>query len=545
MGVRSDNLAENKHKMKDKMAAIQVLGCLIKNPLLLLDPKYPLEVDYFPENFHKNLFTAIEHLIKNKATSISYIDIDNFLSKYKSQHIIFKENKGIEYVQRAQMLAEVDNYGYYYGVLRKMSLLNDLTNLGFDTSVVYDPNIIDPVQMNAMQRQFDEMDIEDIVNFFLNPLNTVKAKYSITSDIEKFKAGVGALDLKESYKVDPEMGLPLNSRKLTTIFSGRRLRTFYLKTSVTNMGKTRMSIADACLSACLEIYDLEQGKWVENTLATPTLIIVTEQEQDEVEPMLWAYVAGVEERHITQNRYKKGEEERVERAIKIIEESPLYYVIISDYDYEDIELIVAEHKQKYGITHVFFDYLHETEKLLSETGKRAGTRNLRTDQVLGMVSSKIKGLAQRLNIHIDTSTQSNDQIKSVLFADQSVIRGARSIADKPDVAYVVMPLSPMDEEFAKSQDNGFSKIPNVVFHVYKIRRGSINKVKVWSYFDYGTLRTYDCYVTKANNELINVPDTEVRAMLEDKATEVSREKEVREFTKASSQVSSGEEDYDF
>ena len=518
--------------VKDKMAVMQVLGSLINDPLLLLNPKYPLELEYFPEGFHRYLFTAIEYLIKNKATSITYIDIDNFLSKYKNQYAVFNENKGVEYIQNVQKLAEVDNYPYYYLVLKKMCLLNDLNKLGLNTKLLYDNDVIDPAEANIIQERFDKMDIEDIIGFYKNPLLSLEAKYAVSTDIQKFKAGESARALKESFKQRPEMGLPLNSKKLTTIYSGRRLKTFYLTTAVTNMGKTRTAVADACLVSMSSIYDIESEKWIENNFSTPTLLMVTEQENVEIEPMLWAYISGVEQQHIMKGKYKSGEEERVDKAIEIVENSPLYYVIIGDYDYQDIELIVTEHKQKYGITHFFFDYLHETEKLLSETGKNAGTRNLRTDQVLGMVSSKLKNLGKRLNIHVSTSTQSNDQIKAVLFADQSVIRGARSIADKPDIASVIMPLSKADEEFAKQHSKGFAEVPNMVYHVYKVRSGSINKVKVWVYFDYGTLRTYDCFVTKANNELINVPDTEIELILDSNETKVSKYKEKKEFEKS-------------
>lgn len=537
--------------VKDKMAVMQVLGSLINEPLLLLNPKYPLEVEYFPEGFHRYLFTAIEHLIKNKATSITYVDIDNFLSKYKNQYSVFNDNKGVEYIQNIQKLAEVENYPYYYMVLKKMCLLNDLNKLGLNTKTLYDNEEIDPKEANIIQERFDKMSIEDIIGFYKNPLLSLEAKYSVNANVQKFKAGENAKALKEAFKQRPEMGLPLNSKKLTTIFSGRRLTTFYLATAVTNMGKTRTAVADACLTSMTKIYDIEEKKWVDNHCSTPTLLIVTEQENIEVEPMLWAYTAGVEQSDITKGKYKGDEEERVDEAIEIVKNSPLYYVVIGDYDYQDIELIVTEYKQKYGITHVFFDYLHETEKLLAETGKNAGTKNLRTDQVLGMVSNKLKNLAKRLNIHLSASTQSNDQIKAVLFADQSVIRGARSLADKPDIAYVMMPLSKADEEFAKQQCKGFIQMPNIVYHVYKVRSGSINKVKVWVYFDYGTLRTYDCFVTKANNELINVPDTEIEVILDSNETKVSKHIEKKEFEKSLKtlpstlleDISDDEEDY--
>ena len=45
---------------QDKMAIMQVLGSILKNPLLLADSsKYELSNDDFPEQFHKIIFAAI------------------------------------------------------------------------------------------------------------------------------------------------------------------------------------------------------------------------------------------------------------------------------------------------------------------------------------------------------------------------------------------------------------------------------------------------------------------------------------------------------
>ena len=65
-----------------KMAVLQVLAGLINDPLLFSDGKHKFSLDDFPEQFHKILFGAVEHLATNGMAKISYIDIDQFLRPY-------------------------------------------------------------------------------------------------------------------------------------------------------------------------------------------------------------------------------------------------------------------------------------------------------------------------------------------------------------------------------------------------------------------------------------------------------------------------------
>lgn len=122
----------------DKMAVLQVLGCLLKKPVLMADREYKLTVDDFPEQFHKIVFGAIEHLGADGAEHIDAIDVDQFLSPYTGQYKVFCDNRGVEYVERARSIAEDKNFSYYYTTLKKYSLVNKMRAEGFDTKELYD-----------------------------------------------------------------------------------------------------------------------------------------------------------------------------------------------------------------------------------------------------------------------------------------------------------------------------------------------------------------------------------------------------------------------
>ena len=112
--------------VKNKLAVVNVISSLQKNPALVLDDRYPLSPDDFPERFHKIIFAAIDHLAHNGVKHIDEIVVDDYLAQYSSQHKVFTENGGIEYLQKASEISEESNYEYYFTLLKKYSLLSKL-----------------------------------------------------------------------------------------------------------------------------------------------------------------------------------------------------------------------------------------------------------------------------------------------------------------------------------------------------------------------------------------------------------------------------------
>lgn len=500
---------------KDKMSVIQVIGCLLKNPSIIIDDKYQLIEDDFPERFHKVVFGAIENLVKNGIQDLTYVAIDDFLSKYPKQYKVFTENNGVEYLQNAKKIADIDNFTYYYNTLKKFSLLNQIEERGFDTTEIYDPSIINLDENAKMQAKFDNYTLQDILNYYDEQIIDLKEKYCSSTTSDGCQAAKGMKELKEQYKEIPEMGMPMCSKKLTTIVRGRRLKKLYLKTSPSGFGKTRISAGDACCISIPIIYDGQIKKWVDTNCKEPTLFITTELEKDEIQTMLMSYVSDVPEDHILDGKYTEGEEERVDRAIDIIDKSPLYIEHISNFNIDDIENIMRRYKVKNNIGYVFFDYVYTSIKILSEVANKTRGVKMREDNVLLMFVDRMKTLANELNIHIDTSSQANGDWKNAQDADQNLIRGAKAMADKIDAGWVVLPLSDKDSASIKEiLSKGFFKEPNLVYHIYKVRRGKINHVKLFVHFDYATCRTYDLFVTDNDYKLLDVESTNVEVVLD-------------------------------
>lgn len=130
--------------------------------------------------------------------------------------------------------------------------------------------------------------------------------------------------------------------------------------------------------------------------------------------------------------------------------------------------------------------------------------------MLLMFITRLKDLCNNLGVFIFTSTQVNGQWKEVRDADQNLLRGAKAIADKVDCGVVALEPTQADlEAIAPIMMGRFDEEPNLVFHVYKNRRGKWNKVKVWCRVDLGTCRIRDMFMTDNDYRLIPIELTEI------------------------------------
>lgn len=509
--------------LSDKMSVIQVLGNLIKNPLLFINKGYSFKVDDFPERFHRILFGAIEFLASRGVTKISVMDIDQFLMKYDVQYKIFNDNQGTLYVQKCIEVADEGKFDFYYNSLKKYSLLNRLYSNGFDITDILNPWSSDPREMSEKQLKFDNMTIQDILDLYEAKLISVKQDFNTDVDIVKCKAGEGLKDLKEKYKQEPDMGMPLVSPKCTTLFRGQRLKKLYMESSYQGGGKSRRALGEAAHLAIPQFYDINSKSWVNTGLQESVLYISIELEPDELQTPLVAYVSGVPEDHILDGKYLPGEEERVDKAVFYIEKASLYLVRISDFNIDDIEGIIKQYKQMYNVRYVFYDYIATSLKIMAESAAKTRVNGLREDQILLMMSTRLKELCNKLNIHIHTASQVNGDWKNTKDADQNLLRGAKSLADKIDVGTILLPIREGDEAIISSYLNkGFTIRPNLVMHIYKVRRGKLHNVKLYIYFDYATCRSEDCFITDKDGNFLNVEDTKIDILLEQ--TEEKRNK---------------------
>lgn len=499
----------------DNIAIINVLAALIKNPLLFIDANYNFDIDDFPEQFHRILFGAIDHLAHQGMQKMDYVDINEFLKHYPVQYKVFTQNKGVEYIQNCLKVFDEKKFDYYYKTLKKYSLLRLFQAQGFDVTPILNPSEVDPKVIAEQQDKFDQMTANDIIDFFEIKLIQAKENFGRSDDLVQNHMGDGILDLIEELKKTPEMGMALLSAKLTTIYRGARKGTVFMESAPSGLGKTRRGVGEACNVAIPERYDTKKKKWIKTGYKESALLIETELELKEIQTMCLAFVAGVPETHILDGKYVDDEEERVKKAGQLIIESKLWMVEITNYDMDDIINVIKKYNRLYHCDYIYYDYLSDTLKIMAE-GTRKTRVALRSDQILLLMITSIKDCAKQLNVFIWTATQLSGDYKNAKELDAGYLRSAKSLSDKVDVGAILMPVREMDKTAIDSYcAKGFELVPNFVIHIYKIRRGSYQNIKVYIYFDRSTCRIYDCFCTDKDGKLLPIADTNIEVILED------------------------------
>lgn len=272
-------------------------------------------------------------------------------------------------------------------------------------------------------------------------------------------------------------------------------------------------IADACNIACDEIYDTIQGKWIPNGTKEPTIYVMTEQVFSEVQTMMWAFLAAVPEDHILTNRYEPGEIERINHAREVIKNCPLYLKQLHDFSLKDIENVVKLSVRKYNVRYFFLDYIHSSMKILSEVSSRASVKGLREDNVLFMISVRLKDLATEHGIFILSSTQLNADYQNASVYDQNLLRGAKSIADKIDFGSIMLNLNESDKDIINkiSAEKGL-ELPNLKISIYKNRRGRYNHILLWCKADLGICRINPLFATDYSYQLIEMENYKINVI---------------------------------
>lgn len=491
----------------NKQAIREILGSLLQEPSLIRE--YKIVQNDFPETFHKLIFAAINNLYKNGAEIIDAVAIDEYLSHYETQYQVFTKNEGINFLEKVQEMALQSNFRYYYDQLKKFSLLRSYAENGIDVSEFFDPDEIDPVTIETQRKLLDEYSLQDIINHYKKKQLKIIAPFISTEGRDSKKAGVGGHEQKEKWKQDTAWGIGYSSAYLTTALYGVRKRRFNVKSAGTGVGKTRSSIADIGYACSPYYYDKALEKWCENPNGTynGALYIGTEMELlEEIDPILWAYIADVPQDHIEFNMYEEGEEERVDKAIDILEhEANIWFEYVPEYDANTLEEVIEQHKLDHNIEYVWFDYISATVELNSEYASESKVKMVvREDQVLANLSKKLKNFTRKFDVSIDSFTQVTGDFKNEANRDQTIVRGAKSIIDKADGAMIAMP--PTEKELKKvepiTRELLNKPVPNLVYSLYKNRGGKWNKIKIWLYIDYSTMRVHDLFVTDYEYKLI-------------------------------------------
>lgn len=511
--------------MVDKDTILQVICGLMQRPQYLDETdKYNLTPDDFSSLFEKYIFAAIVNLHRDGAEKVAPFDIDNYLNTHKEAKALFEQNNGIEYLQDAIDFCNPDNFPFYYKRLKKFNLLTQLKKEGYDTSRLYEEDLSNP-RAKEINDRFEEMDVPQILETLKKRLMLIETNFSTGDASQTVDASDGIGDLVLELQARPEIGSALQGDIFNTVCRGARKTKFYIRSASSGQGKSRAAVGDACMLAYPIRFNTERWEWEMIGACERTLYIATEQEAEEIQTLILAYLTGFNEEKILYGNYTIEEYKVVAEAINLINyfKDNLKIVRLSNPSISQIRAVVRQNWLLYDIKNVFYDYIFSSPSLLNEFRDL----HIREDVCLNLLSTALKDLAVEMDLFVMSSTQTNakaDGVQTEGVKNESVIRGARSIIDKCDIACVISKVTREEEE--RLSVLALEDQPNQVMDVYKVRRGKYTNVRIWSKVDLGTCRKQDLFITDNNMNLLK--DFE---FIQAEYEEMENEKEIISFKK--------------
>ena len=261
--------------------------------------------------------------------------------------------------------------------------------------------------------------------------------------------------------------------------------------------------------ACDTLWDYETNSFQPNPFGetVPALYIGTEMKlYEEIEPIIWSVISGVEEDKIRSHNLTAKEKERVMEAIQIAKRSEIYLENEPDYTCAFIEYKVDEYKVNHNIGALIFDYIELIPPLTAEYVQMSKGVAAREDMVLLHLSTHLKNLANSYDIYVHAFTQiANEARRDEGIRDSGAIKGGKSLQARADLAVVTMRPTHKELTALKPIIETYNfPTPNLCYNIYKNRGGILVMVKVWSVVNLGNMKIENLFATNWNFQRIKI-----------------------------------------
>lgn len=285
---------------------------------------------------------------------------------------------------------------------------------------------------------------------------------------------------------------------------------------------TRMAVADICGLCVDQMWDDEAQDFIPNpNYQGPGFFIHTELDtKTEMQPMFLACVANVPSNTITMGECTEEERKRVVKAAEIIKNCNLRLIDMPDFTSANIDRKIKECVEGYGATYGCFDYMMLNSAFSMEYRANTGVQ-AREDMALRGLATDLKEYAERYSVGLLTMTQTNGNEKQMDFPDENCIASSKASRTKVDFGCITLPAKDRNKEMKIAEPlikqqrmkglNG-TLVPNRITYVFKSRFGEYQdrKLKVFHYFDMGTMRNTDFFVCDAQGKFVSIPKPKLK-----------------------------------
>jgi len=488
----------------------QVLGSIMKEPSVLSSLPMPIAIDDFSQEnqIARVIYFSLSNLIDSGTVKINAVTIEAYLQDYPTFQQTYRRYNGREFVMMCLDKGQPENFTAFYNRLKKNSLLRDLKLHGYDISP-YDVEEAPPGSKQEFDciTRYEEATEEDILAYVEKSFSSIRSRHTYGTS-GYIRANEGLRELLEELAQAPEIGPELNGAYYNSVVRGAIRGKMYLRSGGTNVGKTRWSVFDAC-SIVFPIHFDEAKQsfvWVRDKEPQKVLFITTEMKAKEIQTIILAYVAGVEEQVIKLNACTAAEKKRIAIALDIIDKYSNYFILesIEDPNLNNVQTVIKKHVLLNDVGYVFYDYIFSSPSLISQFS----SSGIREDVALGMLSNQLKEIAANYNVFVMTSTQVNgDGLKVGEKRDQRNLRGSKAIADKCDVGCLIAKVDPTELEQIHELIKEYGS-PTHVTDIYKLRNGTYKGCRIWSKINLGTGFKVDLFMTDEQYNLIPMKEYE-------------------------------------
>lgn len=476
----------------------KVLTCLYLDNDLIISPDYPLRLNDFALKKYQAMYSALYNLYTLGNNKIDINDIIGYFQQQNTMYQKFVEDGGMDILYEICNDNTSPNFDYHYKLIKKYALLTDLQNGGIDITDLYDVTL--PVnELEQQLAKFNAMELEDIFKYYAIKLNNIQGRYENFLEKTCISAATGLEELMKQLQTIPEVGLPLEGEIYNTVTRGARLKKLYIDSGSAGSGKSRRMIANACKLAIPMYYDTISDEWINTGCSNKVLYITTELEHAEAQTVILAYISGINEEKILNNKCSKEEQERLELTVEYLKQNDNIIIeYLPDPNLITVKTVIKKHALQDDVKYVFYDYIHISAGLVANRD-----RQMRDDVILLLLTTTLKELANELDVHISTATQLNGEYEEKEIKNENLIRGSKAVADKADIGAITLRLSQAEEDLARAIAVKIGTvIPNFVTDIYKNRRGKWTGIRIWRYIDLGTCRTTDCFITDRKGNVI-------------------------------------------
>lgn len=484
-------------------SACYLLSCLLKKPKLALSRDRAYNENFFTTKTHKALYLVIENLAKMGVETVKLADIESYLATHDQlTYARFFGEVGDEtewILSLLEMDTDEGNYNYYYDMLQKFAFLRAKMENGQDVTDILDMNEMDSRILDNQYENFIEMTMEEIIRHYDTLNLTVKHSFTRRSEEDSCHAGENIRSLREELAQNPDYGWRLSlGRYCDNLVRGARRGNLVVESRNSGMGKTRDALYQCVTLSCHTIWNHETQQFEPNPYGevVPSLYFGTELKlHKEVKPLILAFISGVESGKIKKNKMTPQEEERVDKAIEILEQSPIYLEREPNYDCMFLENMIEKYVNQYDVGAIMIDYVELTPPMIGEYTRMTRGLQAREDSILLNVSTVLKNLAEEFDVFIKIYTQISDNARrDHTIRDSGAIKGSKSLQVRADLGVVVM--RPVEREISMLKPLiEIHGEPNICLNIYKNRDGDLGEFKVWGRINLGNYHFEELFIT--------------------------------------------------